>query len=816
MTFPSRSNIAPRTEHPLTDSQSRSKLGSKPTEHARETTIGFSISPSQTLMGNQSENLQRDLISLLSSLTYHPPHVSKVALDLRYVIAADDSLARKHLDIVLLVCIHLDPDDPPRDPEEITMRFREDLYNLLSLNLNPYEMRVGLLPSAEVEHFMRPFKVIKDIVEITRRVTQYAPFDVNTLEGSSPMTKIVDMLLRERGQCCYSVLLEPHRLSKEEQDGMAAYGYSGKMLPPKMDKEIAAALSQALKLEPGAMGEPMFASFRMKIRLFSDVEISQYVVNLVGAEISGHGDFMPLQRLKPVDFEEEVASLSTLDFNPLLSKVVQLNVPSQLLDLVYLFRPKEAVSAFRFPTERISVSKEKMYKTYYAPVTNLPKEGLLIGTSEHPSHKDRVDVRLRDPDRKRHMYVVGKTGTGKSMMLLTMIAQDLAQNKGLCLIDPHGDLVDAALAHIPENRKDDVFIFDPSDQDYVVGLNFLETTSGSEAEKDYVVQEIISILLRTVDYDLQMYGPRAQQWTRYGCMTMMALPEDTNLGGTLLEVPRLFSDGYFLRAVMEQIKDEVLLQYWRDEYLNMADFHKSEMMGYFTSKFTPLVTGPQVRNIIGQKKSGFNFKKIMDERKILLVNLASGKIGRRNSELLGSMFVSRFLWTAMGRAWQTQESRHDFYLYVDEFQNFITDSFETILSEARKYGLNLIIAHQHLAQLRAMGRMGDKLERAVFGNVGTMAAFRTGPDAVTIASEFGDPAEHSTLRNLENRYAVVKLLVKEVPTVPFTMKTVDYATPRSQDTERGKRIRQESLRQHGRPIKEVDQEIRNRYGGRIS
>jgi len=236
-------------------------------------------------------------------------------------------------------------------------------------------------------------------------------------------------------------------------------------------------------------------------------------------------------------------------------------------------------------------------------------------------------------------------------------------------------------------------------------------------------------------------------------------------------------------------------------------------MGYFTSKFTPLITGPQVRNIVGQKKSSFNFKEIMDNNKILLVNLASGKIGRRNSDLLGSMFVSRFLWTAMRRAWQPQEERQDFYLYVDEFQNFITDSFEIILSEARKYGLNLIVAHQHLAQLRAMGRMGDKIERAVFGNVGTMVSFRTGPDAITIASEFGEPVEPSTLRNLENRYAVVKLLVKDVPTVPFTMRTIDYIPPKPQDVERGKRIRQYSLRKYGRPLAEVDQEIRSRYGG---
>lgn len=482
--------------------------------------------------------------------------------------------------------------------------------------------------------------------------------------------------------------------------------------------------------------------------------------------------------------------------------------------MIYLFRPKEIVSAFRFPLEGISVSRERKYRTYYAPISHLPNDGIIIGTSEHPSYKGSVEVKIEELDRKRHMYIVGKTGTGKSMMLLNMLIQDIEQNKGLCFIDPHGDLVEALLSYIPERRKEDVYVFDPADPEYVIGFNFLETVSNTEREKDYIVQEVISMLLRNVDYNLEMYGPIAQQWTRYGCMTMMDMPKGSPLGGTLLEVPRLFTDKEFRKQVIEGITNPVLKSFWLDEYERMSDFHKSEMMGYFTSKFSPLVTGPQVRNVVGQLESGFDFKEIMDHKKILLVNLSSGKIGRRNSDLLGSMFVSRMLWSAMTRAWQKQEERQEFYLYVDEFQSFITDTFEIILSEARKYGLNLIIAHQHLSQLEAMGRLGDKLKRSVFGNAGTMVVFRTGPDASELAEELGEPVESSTLRNLENRYAVIKLLVNNIPTVPFTMKTIDIIPPKQADRERGNRIK-EYVRKRGEPLSQVDEEIRRRYKGKL-
>lgn len=530
---------------------------------------------------------------------------------------------------------------------------------------------------------------------------------------------------------------------------------------------------------------------------------------LVGSEISGQRDFYHLRSGKD-DFADEVNALSMFEFTSVvLRKSIKvekekIEIPDVLLKLVSIFRSDEASCAFRFPTERISVSREKQYKTYHAPIMNLPKEGLLIGTGEHPSYQGNIPIYITPKDRKRHMYIVGQTGTGKSKMIQGMLKQDLRSN-GVCVIDPHGDLlVDDVFACIPEERKDDVYLFDPSDPEYVFGFNFLETTSGAAEEKDYIVQELISVLCRLVDWEIQLYGPMAQQWTRYSCMTLMDLPE----GGTLLDVPRLFSDDEFREDVLKRIKNPEISLWWENEFAKMSSEQKNEMLGYFTSKFTPYVSGPQMRKVLGQRKSTINFQDIIDQKKILLVNLAKGKLGQINSELLGSLILSRLLWAIMRRAWKTEEERREFYLYIDEFHNFLTDSFEPMFSETRKYGLNIVIAHQHLAQLNSMFKLADKVKQAIFGNVGTLICFRVGiADASTLASELGPPVDAETLRNLENRYAAAKLLVNGAPTVSFTLRTLDWKQPTKEELARGQRIKN-AARCRNKSVSQVESEIR--------
>lgn len=765
------------------------------------TIIGFEIQPAQSLSQVNTTGLHADLHSLLFSLSYHPEFVSKVTLDLRYIASNQALLVAKNLDIVLLVRVDFALGLSQSQTEQTLERFRASFHDLLVLHLQQYEFEILPLSPEMVAKFTEPFP-IRQIAEITRRITTYRPFAVTKFQGNSPMTRVVDMLLRDDSQCLLSVLVEPHILGEEELRPLEVYGYENPVLPgrSRQDDDL---LRQVMNLQQ--ISESIQTVYKMSVRVATEGPMSQYLVNIIGSEISGQRDFYYFLPATQGALADEISTLKTLTHSFGLKLAVTLDVPEVLLNMVYVFRPEEATSAFRLPTERISVAREKTYRTYPAPVRVLPSSGMQIGLATHPSYKGELPVYISDDDRTRHVYIVGKTGTGKSYELLNMICQD-TRDRGVCVIDPHGDLVKRIFSQIPEDRADDVYYFNPA-ATHVMGLNYLETTTNLEEERDFLVQEVLSMLLRSVDYDLQMFGPIAQQWTRMACLALM----ETDPPGTLTDVPRLFTDDAFRSWVLPQVKSNIVRQWWTQEYAKYDQKWRSEVLGYFTSKFTPMVSAPQVRNIVGQSRSTINFTKIMNEGKILLVNLTSGEIGKINSQLLGSLVVSRLLWTALSRAKDSEASRMPFYLYVDEFQNFMTDSFESILSEARKYRLCLTVAHQHLEQLRAMGRMGDKIQRAVFGNIGTMICFRVGTDAGYLAGELGAPADAATLRNLANRLAVVSMQVDGIPSMPFTMRTVDWAAPNPDMIERARRIEQIALSK-GRPVDEVAAEIQSRFG----
>ena len=688
------------------------------------------------------------------------------------------------------------------ETKDIAASFRREFSELISLHLEQYDYRINPIQAGgQLWRFLEPFAV-RDYVNIMRRVTRLRPIQISSFAGRSPMSRTVDMLLRQPAQVCLSIYLEPHALSEQESRDLEFFGYETDLLPTE-DRELRA-LRSLLATEdsvPPSTSTP----FRMVLRLTSDQPISQYVINLIGSEISGRRDYS-FHRPSSDQLLEAVSAFRELRFHTTSDERAFHDVPPSLRNLFYLFQLKEAQAAFRLPAERIATSRERTFRTYHAPVANLPHSGLLLGHAEHPSYHEPLPVYLQQGDRRRHVYVVGKTGTGKSMLLLNSIQQDLTNGAGLCVVDPHGDLINSVLPYVPPARAGDVVLLDPADPERVAGMNFLEATLADDAsEKDFLVQEIISAILRMVDYHIEMYGPIAQQMTRMACLTLMAL--DTP--ATLLEVPRLFSSNEFRRHVLSQVRDRELLQWWANEWEPKTQYQKQELMGYFTSKFEQFVSAPAVRHMVGQTRSSFDFKRVMDQSGIMLVNLSRGRIGALNSATLGGMIVSKLLWAATRRAWDPEETRRDFYLYVDEFQNFISDSFDTILSEARKYRLSLIIAHQHLGQLRAMGRLGDRVERAVFGNVGTMITFRVGTDAVRIADELGNPVDSGTLRSLQNRFCVAQLLVDEIPTIPFTMRTADYRSPTREQIASGQSIRDQA-RQRNRSIVDIKSDIRDR------
>ncbi|MBT3230825.1 type IV secretory system conjugative DNA transfer family protein [Candidatus Uhrbacteria bacterium] len=422
-----------------------------------------------------------------------------------------------------------------------------------------------------------------------------------------------------------------------------------------------------------------------------------------------------------------------------------------------------------------------------------------IGHNVYRGHK--TNVFMQNEDRTRHMYVLGKTGTGKSVFLRSMAIQDIKNGKGVAVIDPHGDLVDQIMGQIPKDRIDDVVYFNPSDTDRPMGLNMLEAKT--EADRDFAVQEMISIFLML--FPPEMIGPMFEHSMRNYMLTLMADPENP---GTLAEIPRMVTDDAFQKKWRKKVTDPMVTSFWDDEMDNKSDYHKSEMSGYLVSKVGRFVENEMMRNIIGQSRSAFNFREIMDEGKILLVNLSKGKIGDVNGNLLGLIIVSKLQMAAFGRADMEEKDRRDFFLYMDEFQNFITPSIATILSEARKYRLNLILAHQYMGQLVKDGK--TETRDAILGNVGTTLVSRIGPEDVEILSKIYEPTLSGyDLMNNEEFMWNARIIVNMSQSKPFTLKA---EWPGKHNPKLTQALREVSRLTYGRPKDLVEREIALRAG----
>ncbi len=464
---------------------------------------------------------------------------------------------------------------------------------------------------------------------------------------------------------------------------------------------------------------------------------------------------------------------------------------------------EEIASLWHLPTPYLETPNIKwlVSKKAHAPI-NMPKEGLRLGHNQYRGVDTQV-FQARE-DRRRHTYILGRTGSGKSYLMANMAIQDLRNGEGMCVIDPHGDLIQDILRHAPKERAEDIIVFEPFDTERPIGLNMLEIDS--EEQKDFAVQEMISIFYKLVT-DPAMLGPMFEHNMRNAMLTLMA---DKEHPGTITDIPRIFTDTAFQKYKIGKLKDPVVKAFWEKEMAKTSDFHKSEMLGYLVSKVGRFVENAMMRNIVGQPVSGFNFRKVMDEGKVLLVNLSKGRTGEINAKLLGLIMVSKIQMAALSRADIPEDQRRDFYLYVDEFQNFITDAFASILSEARKYKLNLIIAHQYLGQLTqaagAQGAGSQDLRDAVFGNAGTLITFRTGAeDAEFLAKEFDPPFNEFDLVNIDRFNAYVKLMINGTASKPFNMAT--YTLPGDHNNEVGEAIRQLSRLKYGRPKAEVESEI---------
>lgn len=484
-----------------------------------------------------------------------------------------------------------------------------------------------------------------------------------------------------------------------------------------------------------------------------------------------------------------------------------------MTDFIYRYQPlfrkpsiltsEELATIFHFPNKSIETPNIYWLNAKRAPAPQQVPEtgGIFLGRSEFRGQSR--EIHILPEDRLRHVYIIGATGVGKSVLQTDMIIQDIRNGEGVCFIDPH-DTFEQILELIPPERAEDVIYFSPANVDRPMGLNLME--AHSEQERHMVVTGFIGLMYKLFDpHQTGIVGPRLEHSVRNAMLTVMeAMPE-----GTLIEVMRVLQDpgGPFLQELLPKVTDPLVKRFWTEQIASTSEFHKSETLDYIVSKFGRFVTNKLIRNIIGQSKSAFNFREVMDQKKILIINLAKGLIGEENSQFLGTILVPKILSAALSRQDMPAEQRTPFYLYVDEFQNFATPDFAVILSEARKYGLALTVGNQFISQVE------EDVKNAIFGNVGTILSFRVGvADAQFLAHQFAPTFGETDFLKVEAFTAYVKTLVNNEPVPYFSMNTKPDFTTRNaaRNPKVAAMIKELSALKYGRDVREVEAEISSR------
>ncbi len=459
---------------------------------------------------------------------------------------------------------------------------------------------------------------------------------------------------------------------------------------------------------------------------------------------------------------------------------------------------KELSSVFHFPVGIGSQPQLKEAKSGIAPAPlEMGKEGIILGVNSYRG-KD-TEVHMTREDRMRHFYVIGQTGTGKTNILLNMITQDIKNGDGCCYIDPHGTDIQTILSRIPKERINDVIYFDPAYTPRPMGLNMLEYDPKYPEQKTFVVNEMMGIFNKLFDMKVGG-GAMFEQYFRNSAFLVM---EDPESGSTLLEITRVLADKQFRYMKLAKCKNPIIKQFWVSAEQTTGDQSLANFVPYISSKFDNFISNDIMRPVVLQQNSVFNFRKIMDEKKILLVNLSKGRLGDINANLIGLVLVGKIQMAALSRVDMFGQPMNDFYLYIDEFQNVTTDSISSILSEARKYRLSLNIAHQYITQLE------ENIKNAVFGNVGSMAVFRVGTeDANFLEQKFKPIFNAHDIAKLENWNAYMSMLINGQPVKPFNIKTL---APEVGNKEIVDSLKELSYMKYGRDRGEVEAEIMARY-----
>lgn len=464
----------------------------------------------------------------------------------------------------------------------------------------------------------------------------------------------------------------------------------------------------------------------------------------------------------------------------------------------FILNTEELTSVFHFPNRHLDTPNVHWLNARrLAPPVNLPQSGTKLGYSMFRG--EETPIFINGKDRMRHVYAIGQTGVGKTNLYQNMILQDIRNGHGVCYMDPNGDAVEWILRHIPKERAEDVIYFNPADIERPIALNLLEFDPAYPEQKTMVINEIISIFDKL--YDLKATGgPIFEQYMRNAALLIM---EDPESGSTLMEIPKVLADEEFRRLKLSKCKNPTVVDFWVKEAEKAGgEAALANIVPYITSKLTQFTSSDIMRPIVGQQKSAFNFRQIMDERKILLVSLPKGILGDMSAALLGMIISGKIQIAAFSRQNQPEEQRVPFYLYVDEFQNFTSKTFATILSEARKYALSLNITHQYIEQL------DEDTRNAVFGNVGTIISWRIGAPDAEFMQKIMDPLAMEDLINVEKYNYYIRLMIDSAPTKPFNVST--YPPDPHENVQVGEAIRQLSRLKYGKDREVIEAEIRLR------
>ena len=676
----------------------------------------------------------------------------------------------------------------------------------------------GFFPNAEVER-TRDYNIFNpDGVSLGAYVKLSAnpmlPFKTYQNLQANPLSGIATSLskLEKEGEgAAIQILIRPsHRndlkklaqkTAREMQSGFSFKdALSRAKKPPKKPKEGEQQQTKAVtpfeeEVIKGLQSKATKPTFDTNVRIIVSAENEMRAKQLLG-EIEG----------SLVQFtSSEMNSLKTMDTSSRALNKLLFNFSFRIFDnsKAIVLSTEEITSLYHFPLASTLAPRIKFLRSKPAePPSNLPQEGIVLG--KNIFRGVQTQVRMADADRRRHLYIIGQTGTGKSVFMESMIRQDIENGKGACVIDPHGEFAEFVLSVIPKERIGDVIYFDPGDISRPMGLNMLEINPDHPEQKTMVIDELFEIFDKL--YDLKTTG--GPMFEKYFKNSALLLLDDYRYEiPVLADISRVLVDDVYRKDKLSREDNPLVREFWELEAQKaQGEQSLANMAPYISSKITSFVYNEFLRPIINQKKSALNFREAMDSRKILVVNLSKGKIGALNADLLGMILVGKLLMAALSRVDIPDGERQDFYLYIDEFQNFTTDSISTILSEARKYRLDLIIAHQFIKQLK------ENIRDAVFGNVGSIISFRIGPDdAEFMKNKFEPVFTPQDLISIDNLNAYVNLLIGGQTTRPFNIKVDTEKVFGAGDKELALEINKMSKLKHGRPREEVEEEIAKKF-----